>query len=83
MNETAGEAELIFSYFRRNQPDNAGERMAMMDRKYAKLNGGFAQLSRHIREMQADNFRVQQRETVPCAGAITSSQVPSCSWSWL
>jgi PAS domain S-box-containing protein len=34
-----------------------------MDRKYAKLNGGFAQLSHHIREMQADNFRVQQRES--------------------
>jgi signal transduction histidine kinase len=63
MQEMVEEADLIFSYFRQNQPEKAGERMATMDRKYAKLNGGFAQLGRHIREIQAGNFRTQQTDS--------------------
>ena len=63
MKEMVDEAELIFSFFRQSQPDKAGERMATMDRKYAKLNGGFAQLGRHIREIQAANFHTQQTQS--------------------
>ncbi len=63
MKEMVEEAELIFTFFRQNQPDKAGERMATMDRKYAKLNGGFAQLGRHIRAIQAENFLTQQADS--------------------
>ena len=62
MKEMVAEAELIFSCFRRKQPELAGERMATMDRKYALLNGGFAQLNRHIRGIQEDAFRDQKAE---------------------
>lgn len=37
MEEMVDEALLIFSYFRQGQSDNAGKRMATMDRKYAEL----------------------------------------------
>jgi C4-dicarboxylate-specific signal transduction histidine kinase len=60
MREMVDEANLIFSYFGESQPGKAGERMATMDRKYAKLNGRFAQLSRHIRDIQTENFIAQQ-----------------------
>jgi C4-dicarboxylate-specific signal transduction histidine kinase len=63
MKEMVDEAELIFSFFRQSKPEKAGERMATMDRKYAKLNGGFAQLGRHIRDIQAENFQSQQTQS--------------------
>ena len=63
MSEMIDEAELIFSHFRQSQPDKAGERMATMDRKYARLNTGFAHLAGHIRQIQAENFRAQQTES--------------------
>ncbi|MEY2881290.1 MAG: hypothetical protein RLZZ15_3670 [Verrucomicrobiota bacterium] len=54
------EANLIFGFFRANQADKAGERMATMDRKFAQLNAGFAALGHHVRTIQAENFRAQQ-----------------------
>jgi len=37
MTEMVNEADLIFSYFQRNLPNLAGERMAIMDQKFAGL----------------------------------------------
>ncbi len=37
MTEMVNEADLIFSYFQRNLPNLAGERMAIMDQKFASL----------------------------------------------
>ena len=37
MSETTAESDLIFSYFAANQPEEAGRRMATMDRKYANV----------------------------------------------
>ncbi|AYC35007.1 EAL domain-containing protein [Pseudomonas cavernae] len=42
------EALLIFSYFREGQPDNAGKRMATMDRKYAKLLASLATVRERV-----------------------------------
>ncbi|WP_137885691.1 bifunctional diguanylate cyclase/phosphodiesterase [Pseudomonas sp. 2FE] len=42
------EALLIFSYFREGQSDNAGKRMATMDRKYAKLLASLATVRERV-----------------------------------
>ncbi len=61
------ETQLIFSYFRQNQPDIAGRRMATMDRKYHQVNQALAvfrrdvsQIQQHLLQQQkvaADSFR--------------------------
>ena len=60
MNQMTSEAELIFSYFRQNQPGPAGKRMATMDQKYANLLSSLSQLREDITQIQA---RLLQRET--------------------
>src|SRR6202008_2448922 len=60
MNQMTSEAELIFSYFRQNQPGPAGKRMATMDQKYANLLSSLSQLPEDITQIQA---RLLQRET--------------------
>lgn len=60
MDEMTTEANRIFAYFRSNQPREAGERMATMDRKYARLNKAFAELNRHVRDIQQRYFAEQQ-----------------------
>jgi len=52
MNEMTSEAELIFSYFRQNQPVLAGKRMATMDQKYANLLASLSQLREDITQIQ-------------------------------
>ncbi|MEJ7615767.1 MAG: PAS domain-containing protein, partial [Pyrinomonadaceae bacterium] len=58
--EMTGEAELIFSYFRQNRPEKAGERMATMDRKYAEVNTGLSRLEAAIHEIQGEFFDKQK-----------------------
>jgi two-component system sensor histidine kinase/response regulator len=60
MNEMTGEANLIFSYFKQNQPGLAGERMATMDRKFARVNKALAHLRKTVSEIQEGLFRTQQ-----------------------
>jgi diguanylate cyclase (GGDEF)-like protein/PAS domain S-box-containing protein len=48
MVEMVNEALLIFSYFRKGQSDNAGKRMATMDRKYAKLLASLATVRERV-----------------------------------
>ncbi len=60
MNEMTAEAELIFSYFRQNQPGPAGKRMATMDQKYANLLASLSQLREDITKIQS---RLLQHET--------------------
>ena len=57
MDEMTSEAELIFSYFRQNQPGPAGKRMATMDQKYANLLGSLSQLREDITQIQARLLR--------------------------
>ena len=52
MDQMIAEAQLIFSYFRQNQPELAGRRMATMDQKYAALLGSLAQLREDITRIQ-------------------------------
>jgi diguanylate cyclase (GGDEF)-like protein/PAS domain S-box-containing protein len=60
MDEMVGEAEGLLDYFRNQQRDQAGERMASMDRKYADLSGAFARLNRNVREIQKAHFTAQE-----------------------
>ncbi len=59
MDEMIAEAELIFSYFKRNQPEMAGKRMATMDRDYAHVNSAFADLREQVGVIQEDLFNEQ------------------------
>ena len=57
MGEMTGEGELIFSYFRQNQPELAGRRRATMDNKYASVNDSLADLREHVRAIQGKLFK--------------------------
>jgi two-component system, NtrC family, sensor kinase len=50
--EMVAEAKLIFSYFRQNQPEMAGRRMATMDRKYHQVNEALARFRRNVSQIQ-------------------------------
>jgi len=56
------EAATIFDHFDRNNPHSAGERMANMDRHYARVNQEFARMDTHIRDIQARMFAHQLEE---------------------
>jgi signal transduction histidine kinase len=64
MSEMTAEADLIFTYFRSNQPREAGGRMAIMDRKYERLNVALAELNRRVREIQELKFTEQQAAAI-------------------
>ncbi|WP_044871673.1 EAL domain-containing protein [Pseudomonas sp. LFM046] len=53
MGEMVNEALLIFSYFREGQSDNAGKRMATMDRKYAELLASLATVRERVGLIQS------------------------------
>jgi PAS domain S-box-containing protein len=53
------EAYLIFSYFNKSETRKAGERMATMDRQYAKVNVALAKLNRHVHEIQSVHIEYQ------------------------
>ncbi len=57
--EMTGEASLIFSYFRRNEPELAGQRMAEMDRDFARVGAALADLGRQVRRIQESHFAAQ------------------------
>ncbi len=59
MRDMSAEADLIFNYFRSGETDRAGQRMATMDRKYARVNAELAGLSGQIREIQKRHFQEQ------------------------
>ena len=59
MHDMVAEAELIFTFFGTKQPDRAGERMATMDRKYAKVNRTLARLSGAVRSITQSHFDEQ------------------------
>ncbi|WP_342245676.1 putative bifunctional diguanylate cyclase/phosphodiesterase [Pseudomonas sp. OTU5201] len=54
MGEMVKEASLIFSFFREGQSDNAGKRMATMDRKYAKLLDSLAAVRERVGLIQSE-----------------------------
>lgn len=62
MKEMIHEAENIFSYFETNNPKKAGERMATMDRKYARIHLRLKTLGDKVREIQKQNFKDQIAE---------------------
>jgi len=59
MREMTGEAEQIFSYFRKGQTEMAGRRMATMDRKYANVRAALAELREHVAVIQEKLFKEQ------------------------
>ncbi|BAY21955.1 integral membrane sensor signal transduction histidine kinase [Calothrix sp. NIES-2100] len=58
--EMVAEAKLIFSYFRQNQPEMAGRRMATMDRKYHQVNKALARFRRNVSQIQQHLLEQQQ-----------------------
>lgn len=60
MTAMVDEANLIFSFFERNQPDQAGRRMATMDRRYAMLNQSMADLRHEVSMIQQEALASQQ-----------------------
>jgi two-component system, NtrC family, sensor kinase len=58
--EMVAEAQLIFSYFRQNQPEMAGRRMATMDRKYHQVNRALAIFRRDVSQIQQDLLAQQK-----------------------
>lgn len=59
MHEMLTEADRIFAYFRANNADAAGRRMATMDRKFAALSAAIAGTAKTVRELQRANFQEQ------------------------
>jgi hypothetical protein len=59
MDEMQNESSLIFGFYARHLPDEAGQRMATMDRRYADVNQALALMSRHVNDVQQQNF-IQQ-----------------------
>ena len=56
MMEMVGEAELIFYYFRQNQPEMAGRHMAMMDNQFANVRALLTGMREHTRMIQDKLF---------------------------
>jgi signal transduction histidine kinase/DNA-binding response OmpR family regulator len=54
------EAHQIFAFFAAQQPEQAGARMATMDRRYADLNEAIGRLSTRVYAIQAEHFASQQ-----------------------
>lgn len=59
MTAMVAEANLIFSYFVKGEPEQAGARMATMDRRYSALNASLADLNEQVREIQKRHFMQQ------------------------
>ena len=60
--DMVSEAATIFEMFDRENPRPAGERMANMDRHYARVNQAFALMDTHIRDIQGRMFASQLEE---------------------
>jgi two-component system CheB/CheR fusion protein len=59
MSAMISESDLIFSYFRENRTEEAGHRMATMDRKYARVTESVANASSFVRGLQSNYFDEQ------------------------
>ena len=59
MDGMLAEADLIFSYFRRNETEQAGRRMATMDRRFAQVSIQLAVAADKVRAIQSEQFRRQ------------------------
>ncbi|MEQ1867218.1 MAG: ATP-binding protein [Micropepsaceae bacterium] len=59
MHEMLNEADRIFAYFRANNADAAGRRMATMDRKFAALSAVIAGTAKTVRDLQRSHFHEQ------------------------
>ncbi len=62
MRDMVAEADLIFSYFRNNETEKAGRRMATMDRKYARVSIELNDAAAKVRAIQANHFTEQIAE---------------------
>ncbi|MBI2884228.1 MAG: PAS domain S-box protein, partial [Candidatus Methylomirabilis oxyfera] len=59
MAEMVDQGNSVFSYLREHRPDLAGQRMAAMDRNYAKLQASIDQSRQRISEIQQRHLREQ------------------------
>ena len=59
MNSMVAEADLIFSHFSLGEIEQAGQRMATMDRKFAQVSLELAKAAKKIRSIQSVHFREQ------------------------
>lgn len=85
MKSMVAEAERIFSHFRDNMPELAGERMATMDRRFAEASGALADVNQQVRQIQSAKFLRQlevanslRRFEYLIAGAILLMVVAAC-----
>jgi two-component system, NtrC family, sensor kinase len=62
MAEMLQEANLIFSYFSQNQPQQAAQGMASMDRTFAKVNVALENLRRNVAPIQQQNLDQQKQQ---------------------
>jgi signal transduction histidine kinase/CheY-like chemotaxis protein len=60
MEAMSKEADQIFTFFSRHQPELAGARMATMDRRYAQLNEALGRLSAQVYAIQREYFAAQE-----------------------
>lgn len=61
MADMVAETERIFSFFRKNQPEAAGKRMATMDRRYHQVNEALNQFRQNVSQIQQDLLVQQKR----------------------
>ena len=59
MKEMIEESNRIFTFFRANDAESAGRRMATMDRKFAVLSAAIAETAQSVREIQRSHFHTQ------------------------
>jgi two-component system, NtrC family, sensor kinase len=57
------ESNSIFVFLSQNQPQNAGQHMASMDRAYAEVNRSLEHLRRHVGQIQQQNLDQQKQQT--------------------
>src|SRR5262249_35800475 len=62
MDEIVDEAERIFSFFRTDQAQRAGERMASMSETHNRLDEALSKLSEHTRSIVRDRLNEQAIE---------------------
>lgn len=59
MNDMVSEASLIFGFFEQKRATEAGQRMATMDRRYARVNATLGNLSKNVSTIQQTIFEAQ------------------------
>ena len=55
------DANIIFDAFRQNDPNRAGQRMATMDRAFARVNDAITQAEHTVRDIQASELNAQHQ----------------------